>query len=563
VKSELAGISARLSDEERLLGNCQDLGACTAGQLSGIQTAIKLLQEEMTADRLRLLEACAPPPARPQPATNPITHVIVIIQENRSFDELFGGAAAQIPTANIATSVPAYPSGVATLSPQALLGGESNEPGHFHSNFVSDMDGSGAGAYGPNNGWTTITPNAMNYVADNSATCGDGGSCTNVKKYWNLASSSGFAVLADEAFQTNEGGSTTSHCYLVAAQCGYPTSLVDTYSGGCLSPTTASTIDMTAQYPETGSSGGSSCVDIDTVYDLLNAAGLKWAYYSSTGWGTGVVSAVQDVSHICQASTVGCTYTGTGGSAPTEPSAFLAAAGGSSCTLPQVVYVTPSVANSDHGAGTNGLGPLWVESVINAVGEGPCWNSSLLLLTWDDWGGWPDHVVPPRPSDAPNDPYEFGYRIPLFIISPYIASPNTVDHTPRNIAGSILRAIEFTFSLGTDPQCSGTNRHNGAFNPTSPPYYGLCQMDNRDLVDNLYGDLNLSRSPIAFSPLSMTPEQHLRAIASTSDNGASLLFSDDPAKRALSLEAMAYAKEEGWDSTAFRSRSIDDDLGER
>jgi hypothetical protein len=61
----------------------------------------------------------------------------------------------------------------------------------------------------------------------------------------------------------------------------------------------------------------------------------------------------------------------------------------------------------------------------------------------------------------------------------------------------------------------------------------------------------------------MTPEQQLRVIASTSDNGASLLFSDDPAKRALSLEAMAYAKELGWDSTAFRSRPIDDDLGER
>jgi phospholipase C len=114
--------------------------------------------------------------------------------------------------------------------------------------------------------------------------------------------------------------------------------------------------------------------------------------------------------------------------------------------LAEVSFVTPSGLESDHSGRNNGSGPSWVASIVNAIGENRSyWNSTAIIVTWDDWGGWYDHV-PPKIFNS----YELGFRVPMIVVSPY-AKPNYVSHVPYEF-GSILKFIEETFgvaSLGT------------------------------------------------------------------------------------------------------------------
>jgi len=554
--------------------------------------------------------ANAVPPTPSPPPVNPITHVIVVVQENRSLDNLFTG----FPGATTNCVANLYPTGTQNCASFTILGGEWFDSGHNHSDFVSDMDGSGGGAYGPNNGFgqafggtqdcNPADPNfkcTIFHVADNHTSCTQGGTfpngCTNLNYYWGMASA-GFGMLADEAFQTNQGPSTTAHCYLVAAQCGYPTGSADQERNGCANPKqNVDTIGMTGTYPGTvGTNAAYSCMDFDTIFDEMSAKGLTSEYYWSLNGFTNFWNPDYFINHICNPTlplggSSACQYNGVSGHTNTQPeTTFLtdACAGypgactNPTCTLKNLSYVTPSATDSDHeGAGctngapgcpaNNGTGPAWVGMVVNAVGTSPCWNSSLIIITWDDWGGIFDDQVPPRPTDAPNDPYEYSYRVPLMLISPYISHPDTVDHTTRDAFGSIVRSIEYTFALGPDPQCTGTLQPTpsggigGAFVPAGPPFYGLCQRDNRgSIIDTLYGNINTGQSPTAFSPVALAPNAQMRAIAGTSDNGASLAVqASTPQARAFVFEAMAYARAASHDTFAYRTTPPDTDDEDR
>ena len=117
-------------------------------------------------------------------------------------------------------------------------------------------------------------------------------------------------------------------------------------------------------------------------------------------------------------------------------------------TLAKLSYVIPCFANSDHSSSTSNTGPLWVASVVNAIGESKYWDSTAILIVWDDWGGWFDHYTPEHPSYNPSDPYEYGFRVPMLVVSPYVKQAGLVDHTVRN-ATSILSFIERVFGLGS------------------------------------------------------------------------------------------------------------------
>ncbi len=90
----------------------------------------------------------------------------------------------------------------------------------------------------------------------------------------------------------------------------------------------------------------------------------------------------------------------------------------------------PTKLASDHPAVTDGSGPSWVASVVNAVGESPYWNDTAIFVVWDDWGGWYDHVKPHIFNN-----YELGFRVPFLVISPY-ARRHYISHTPHEF-GSI------------------------------------------------------------------------------------------------------------------------------
>jgi phospholipase C len=101
-----------------------------------------------------------------------------------------------------------------------------------------------------------------------------------------------------------------------------------------------------------------------------------------------------------------------------------------------------SDAYSDHPGSRSAKGPSWVAAVVNAVGQSQYWNSTAIFITWDDWGGWYDHVAPKMYNH-----FELGFRVPLVIVSPY-AKAGYVSHR-RHEFGSILRFSETVFGLGS------------------------------------------------------------------------------------------------------------------
>ena len=116
--------------------------------------------------------------------------------------------------------------------------------------------------------------------------------------------------------------------------------------------------------------------------------------------------------------------------------------------LPAVSWVIPARVNSDHAGATADIGgPDWVASIVNAIGNSSYWSNTAILITWDDWGGWYDHVAPAVVSDGKSwgSGYVYGFRVPLIVISPY-AKAAYVSHVTHDF-GSILNFIEVTFGL--------------------------------------------------------------------------------------------------------------------
>ncbi|MGB6520742.1 MAG: alkaline phosphatase family protein, partial [Candidatus Cybelea sp.] len=119
----------------------------------------------------------------------------------------------------------------------------------------------------------------------------------------------------------------------------------------------------------------------------------------------------------------------------------------SSNALPAVSWVVPDGQNSDHPAQKlwgihKDTGPSWVAQVVNAVGQSSYWNSTAIVVVWDDWGGFYDHVAPPQ-----LDYTGLGFRVPMLVVSPY-AKPSYISHTQYEF-GSILKFVEENFDLGS------------------------------------------------------------------------------------------------------------------
>ena len=110
--------------------------------------------------------------------------------------------------------------------------------------------------------------------------------------------------------------------------------------------------------------------------------------------------------------------------------------------MPAVSWIVPIDKNSDHPGITQDDGPSWVASIVNAIGESPYWDSTAIVVVWDDWGGFYDNYAPPV-----KDYGGLGFRVPALIISPY-ARPGYISKTQYEF-GSILRYVEDNFNLGT------------------------------------------------------------------------------------------------------------------
>ena len=259
-------------------------------------------------------------------------------------------------------------------------------------------------------------------------------------------------VLGDHMFQSNTGPSFVAHQYMIAGQSGdvaeNPTGSV----WGCdAAPgTTAALIGPNG----TELPGVFPCFDYQTTADLLDRKGVTWRYYApGSGDNFFLLSAYQAVRHIRFGKDWDQNVI-----SPSRRVLVDIKAG----ELAQVTWIVPDFAHSDH-PGSGSEGPAWIAAIVNAIGNSPYWNSTAIFISWDDWGGWYDHVSPTK-VDAMGP----GFRVPLLIVSPY-AKHGYITHHFHEASGFIA-FIEHNFDLGTlGARDAGTDAFSDCFDYTQTP----------------------------------------------------------------------------------------------
>jgi phospholipase C len=432
------------------------------------------------------------------PYPNPFHHVVVIVQENRTPDNLFRGLLTWpgINPANydIATWGVNSKGQIIPLKPGPL--GIGYDLSHTHSAFVAMYDkGKMDGADKiPCSGVCTANPQ-FKYV-DNSQHILD--------PYLTLAAEYGFA---NAMFQTNQGPSFPAHQFLFGGTSA--PSVLDDRRGifvaenpsapkgagykagsdtGCLAPLNESNWLIEPGGTETkliNNPLGQLCFSHDTMAKLLEDHELTWRYYApgtvnpgGSNPGGSIWTAPNSIREICEPnqSYSECLGREWATNVDLKPSDVLSDI--RACRLANVSWVIPDGRNSDHaGSPATTGGPSWVASIVNAIGaDTQCeegkgyWSNTAIVITWDDWGGWYDHVAP-TVLGSPQGDYQHGFRVPLLVVSAYTpkAYVNNVGHD----FGSILKFIEAAFgipegSLGfADERATGDLR--GFFNFQQPP----------------------------------------------------------------------------------------------
>ena len=193
------------------------------------------------------------------------------------------------------------------------------------------------------------------------------------------------------------------------------------------------------------------CLDFQTLGDELTAAGVSWNMYApnvgvnKSGYqaSDGYIWTIYDAIRHMRGSPAWQEHIW-----PTEQFAIDAKAG----NLPSVSWISPPWDVSEHPSACVCTGENWTVSLLQALASGPQWGSSAMFITWDDFGGFYDHVAPNQ-----IDQLGLGFRAPLLIVSPY-ARAGMVDHTTAEFS-SVLRFIEEDFDLPalTDRDRNTTN----------------------------------------------------------------------------------------------------------
>ena len=348
-----------------------------------------------------------------------IQHIVFLIKENRSFDHYFGA----FPGADGATS-----GLVSTGQRIALRRSPDRTPrdiGHDWEDARTAMD------EGKMDRFDLVGGGNLN---------GDFLSMTqfldaDIPNYWSYAE---HFVLADHMFSSLAGPSFPNHLYTVASQAGGAINNPNSLIWGCDADvrTTVDVFDSTGtvkrEFP---------CFDFPTLGDKLEDAGISWRYYAPVQGQPGYIwSAFDAIRHIRQSPLWQKRVV------PFEQFLDDARTG----ALPAVSWLIPDFAVSEHTtvnafAGTTLSvsaceGENWTVQYINAIMQGPAWPTTAIVLTWDDFGGFYDHMPPPTV-----DHFGLGPRVPLIMISPYVKE-RTVSHTAYEFA-SVLQFIETRYKL--------------------------------------------------------------------------------------------------------------------
>jgi phospholipase C len=347
----------------------------------------------------------------------PIKHVVFIVKENRSFDNLFG----TFPGADGATTGMDGARKVRLKRASYVI---PTDVPHAYSDAVADWNG------GEMNGFGHKVPGMDSSYAYTQFTA------SQIPNYWRWAKD---FVLGDNFYASVMGSSFPNRLFTIAADSAgtrdgpnarVPRPHGHAKSWGCDAPKgeTVGVID-----PEGGTVHEPPCFDIQTEGDLLTEAGVGWASYTATQTQNGYIwSAYNSIEHIRNSEAWSQHVF------PVDDLTTDIAAN----KLPSVTWVAPRFEDSDHPKFKTSLceGENWTTQVVNAIMKSDMWKDTAIFVSWDEWGGFYDHVAPQQV-----DRFGLGFRVPLLAISPY-ALRGHIDHHWGEFS-SVLRFIEDNWGL--------------------------------------------------------------------------------------------------------------------
>jgi len=392
-------------------------------------------------------------------------HVVIVVQENRTPDNLFQGLCTSSAICSTHPTSSQYnlqtnnwldnqqAGGVIQPLPAAINAGY--DLSHSHSAFIKQCDQDSVsgvcrmdgGAAIPCSGTCPSQPQ-FRYV-DNSTGI--------LAPYLQIAGQYGWANFM---FQTNQGPSFPAHQFIFggtsapsaaddAAGTYASENLLDSDStAGCIAPAGTQVLEITP--PDNENTYIYPCFEHNTLPDVL-PANVTWRYYTPKAGS--IWTAPAAINHICQPNQP------TGGqcvgpmwmnNVDLKSADVLSDIG--NCELRNVSWVIPTGQNSDHAGYNSAGGPAWVASIVNAIGQSACinpdgssyWNSTAILILWDDWGGWYDHEAPTFLAQPFGD-YQLGFRVPFIFVSAYTRAG--LIENERHDFGSALRFVEHNFGV--------------------------------------------------------------------------------------------------------------------
>jgi phospholipase C len=448
-----------------------------------------------------------------------IQHVVVIMQENRSFDSYFGtfpGADGipmhhGVPTA----CVPDPATGAACRKPYHDASLVNHGGPHGLPNAVADIAG------GKMNGFIRQAGTAHPTCNDpNDPTCSQAGpvdvlgyhNAREIPNYWTYAKQ---FVLQDHLFASTRSWSLPEHLFLVSewsarcAQSGHPMSCVN----DIVHPRYPPDYKARSRLGRSRSPLPNPDYAWTDLTFLLHQQHVSWGYYITPGLEP---DCEDDTEVSCRQARQDAGTSGIWNPLPwfdtvkadhelgnIQPvQSFLDAA--QHGTLPAVSWVVPNNLVSEHPPASIATGQSYVTNLINSVMSGPDWKSTAIFLSWDDWGGFYDHVRPPTV-----DQNGYGLRVPGLVISPY-ARRGYIDHQVLS-HDAYVKFIEDDFLHGArlDPRTDGR--------PDPRPTV----RENEKVLGNLTKDFDFSAQPRAPVLLPVGPGEEVRAPdATTAATGA-------------------------------------------
>jgi phospholipase C len=359
-----------------------------------------------------------------------IQHIVYIVKENHSFDSMFG----LFPGANGATMGTTSTGQVVQL--QRLPDPPPTDLGHLWGSAVEATDGARMDRFDLISGGN-MNGDMLSYSEFQQA---------DIPNYWTYASR---FVLGDGMYSSITSGSYPGHLYIMAAQnvgaIDNPVSPTTSGGWGCDASADTTVATVTNTDPQV-LQNPFPCYSATSLAYALQTAGITWKSYApsknDTGYAWNSLRAFSQIFNTSLWKSNVVTFNDFANDAI-------------STHMPAVSWLNPDAPADEHPVHSVCAGENWTVQQINAIMQGPNWNSTAIFIVWDDFGGFYDHVAPPS-----QDIYGYSIRVPLIIISPYAkqtvyGQQGYITHSTYELS-SVLRFIEERFGVAPLTQRDAT-----------------------------------------------------------------------------------------------------------